>query len=814
MFQLIQTACDKLCDPALKAEAERAAAQSTAPPRSGQQPAPPPHPKSGGPKRPGAPQTTSSTQHQRPEPSYRPKPASSSTNTSQDTHAKPNNASSVPPGGASTSNYPNYRAAGAPAGPYNFQAPGNNPDQDRKYAEFAKMRAEADANRRKAAQAARDAERYARMEAVRKSQETAARAKERQREEDEKYGSHQNREAANRRYREYVQEESNQYQKSSNAYERAHYEYEKDYTKKEKKEESKLPQAYQDDLEKVLRSHRNESSTKGGSSVPKTMPKSEPDSYRNYREQLRKRGGRSEKEKSEKTDAEVKSDKASKAEKSDKSEKMKYKKDGKEGSRDFESQIPIPSYTYKATNLRKTAMTADSIDLEWTMPVLPASQADVTVLSELSWRKVDLTAAHFPPWESSGKLITGCKCRKKNLVKGIQYDFRVRTAIPTSATYNTHTSSAPNMFTKSEWSDIYSVTTPAGEPTKVQQTQGVPSGSRPNKTQQEVKPKESANPTGNGTGAAKIRIHPIDRRPVDIKVEKARDPQPAVDIKTKLGGSGRMAWSADPEDYLNDFNNTAAEQEDADDDEAGSVNAEWYQLTMPSSASSTEKLHEVRIEPFPASPVIGWISTNKFVEVQAVCGDWGKVRYHKFSDQKKKAVSSNGRMGWGWSLLIDHQSNHKYLEKCDKSDVESTKMRNEDANTKQSGNRKGTTIEGGVAGFSDVEVDGEVSDDDGNDDDDDMFDELFLNHKFRETQQAHKKASSGVFARNASGGVSGDGIPVTPKRSFRDAETGDDVWFEEFDEHLNPYYVNQRTGESKWEPPEWVAEIDEASGCT
>jgi hypothetical protein len=39
------------------------------------------------------------------------------------------------------------------------------------------------------------------------------------------------------------------------------------------------------------------------------------------------------------------------------------------------------------------------------------------------------------------------------------------------------------------------------------------------------------------------------------------------------------------------------------------------------------------------------------------------------------------------------------------------------------------------------------------------------------------------------------------------------VWTEYADENGHPYYVHSATGESKWEPPEWVEETDAASGA-
>jgi len=38
------------------------------------------------------------------------------------------------------------------------------------------------------------------------------------------------------------------------------------------------------------------------------------------------------------------------------------------------------------------------------------------------------------------------------------------------------------------------------------------------------------------------------------------------------------------------------------------------------------------------------------------------------------------------------------------------------------------------------------------------------------------------------------------------------VWVEHTDEHGNNYYVNEQSGESSWDPPEWVQELDPTTG--
>ena len=40
-----------------------------------------------------------------------------------------------------------------------------------------------------------------------------------------------------------------------------------------------------------------------------------------------------------------------------------------------------------------------------------------------------------------------------------------------------------------------------------------------------------------------------------------------------------------------------------------------------------------------------------------------------------------------------------------------------------------------------------------------------------------------------------------------------DIWHELFDDAGNAYYYNEATGDSKWEAPEWVEEVDPNSGA-
>ena len=67
------------------------------------------------------------------------------------------------------------------------------------------------------------------------------------------------------------------------------------------------------------------------------------------------------------------------------------------------------------SGLQCTSFTETVVDLQWS-PLIG--------LVELNWRNCALGADN---WRSANKLISGTKCRKKNLLAGAKYEFRIRT---------------------------------------------------------------------------------------------------------------------------------------------------------------------------------------------------------------------------------------------------------------------------------------------------------------------------------------------------------------------------------------------------
>lgn len=90
------------------------------------------------------------------------------------------------------------------------------------------------------------------------------------------------------------------------------------------------------------------------------------------------------------------------------------------GGKPNASRVPRPY------GMRCLFVGSNVAELEW----VTSKYHRNTLLVELSWRikdkDTDLNASFRQPWESASKLISSGKCRKKNLVAGAQYEFRVR----------------------------------------------------------------------------------------------------------------------------------------------------------------------------------------------------------------------------------------------------------------------------------------------------------------------------------------------------------------------------------------------------
>mmetsp|Transcript_12214 Transcript_12214/g.18472 ORF Transcript_12214/g.18472 Transcript_12214/m.18472 type:complete len:714 (+) Transcript_12214:205-2346(+) len=70
-----------------------------------------------------------------------------------------------------------------------------------------------------------------------------------------------------------------------------------------------------------------------------------------------------------------------------------------------------------------------------------------------------------------------------------------------------------------------------------------------------------------------------------------------------------------------------------------------------------------------------------------------------------------------------------------------------------------------------------------------------------------------VFLRPITAPTPGSEAADTAASSSSNSGSDVPVWYEHYDESGYPYYYNESTGESQWEPPEWVEEVDQDSGA-
>ena len=53
---------------------------------------------------------------------------------------------------------------------------------------------------------------------------------------------------------------------------------------------------------------------------------------------------------------------------------------------------------------------------------------------------------------------------------------------------------------------------------------------------------------------------------------------------------------------------------------------------------------------------------------------------------------------------------------------------------------------------------------------------------------------------------------INERRNIGESKNGIEIWHESYDDEGYCFYYNEKTQESKWEPPEWIEEIDTVSG--
>jgi hypothetical protein len=202
---------------------------------------------------------------------------------------------------------------------------------------------------------------------------------------------------------------------------------------------------------------------------------------------------------------------------------------------------------------------------------------------------------------------------------------------------------------------------------------------------------------------------------------------------------------------------------------ASTFSAGFFKLTPPQSKSSKTFYYPVYEEKNTLSVIIGYLTPLKYVYVEERKDNWMFVHCHYGSEDTVNFIKDSDfplcgwciRSSWDRELQHDHTYFEKRSEMEDGLGIDPTKA------------SKNTTFEH----EPDLEAEpmGEYSTHQYNNGDNDEPDEA-------------------------------NDVPLHPHDEIP-------VWYEILDESSGYcYYYNEKTGESEWEPPEWIEEVDFVSG--
>lgn len=475
--------------------------------------------------------------------------------------------------------------------------------------------------------------------------------------------------------------------------------------------------------------------------------------------------------------------------------------------------------------LNVVAVGSSMCEVEWRMKA-DKFTAGKKFQFEFQWRLLSMGALGIrgmamENWQQATKLIAVMQVRKKNLQAGGHYEFRVRSVEElTSGILGDRSYWSESMKVMLKQEDFKPQTKPEVRNPESKPEPAAGTGHRhpirhPTPTGK-AEP-SSARAAGGPLGGAYNDISQLEAE-FDLSDEEeipTEPPSPAGGAKN-LSRQPSSAWKTEDGDLkrtssifdktfyrkVYSMNSTTAAEEvpsddndeDDEDEEAHEVDDEldlsqtwrdedemWFDLHPPKH-NMIKYQHEVRELPSMESRVIGFLIPGAGVQAKrprnsrkggglnATGGkNWLFCRFHKVnrdeSSEKEKPVGkreSAEAKEWGWALINEKEHSphlgHTYLAKA--------------------------------AGVED-EGDG-----------------IPLSASFRDPYNKGQFASSEAEAKSGGGGV-----PQPEERQYVYEDTDCDEWTEYADENGHPYFVNNRTGESQWEPPEWVEETDETSGA-
>lgn len=474
--------------------------------------------------------------------------------------------------------------------------------------------------------------------------------------------------------------------------------------------------------------------------------------------------------------------------------------------------------------LNVVAVGSSMCEVEWRMKT-DKYTAGKKFQYEFQWRLLSMGALGIrgmamENWQQATKLIAATQVRKKNLQAGGHYEFRVRAVEElTSGMLGDRSYWSESLKVMLKQEDFKPQTKPdvrKPEPKTEPATaasKATKAGYRHPINHDASKPPPATRAAGGPMGGASNYISQLEAE-FELSDEEEIPTEPPSPAAKNLSRQSSSAWTAEDEPMkrtssifdktfyrkVYSMNSTTpAEEVASEDDEDGDEDEEahevdddldltqtwkdedemWFDLHPPKH-NMIKYQHEVLELPSVNARVIGYLIPGAGVQAKrprnsrrggGLNADGGKnwlfCRFHKVnrdgaspgdkekSDGKRQPVESKE---WGWALI----------------------------NEKEHSPHLGHTYLARAAG---------VDDDEG----------VPLSASFKDP---YSRAQSHSDAKDSSGSV-----PPPEERQYFYEDTDCDVWNEYADENGHPYFVNSRTGESQWEPPEWVEETDETSGA-
>jgi hypothetical protein len=128
---------------------------------------------------------------------------------------------------------------------------------------------------------------------------------------------------------------------------------------------------------------------------------------------------------------------------------------------------------------------------------------------------------------------------------------------------------------------------------------------------------------------------------------------------------GKQAWAHVNDNFSGDASEVDSELDEEDDDDLNTRHVTLHNLVAPPGQRDYE--HAVRREPISGSRICGYLDVGVKVHVEAVVGDWVKVKCHRRAVSRaalenKRKASMDDKELWGWCLRTNE--GFEYLVQC------------------------------------------------------------------------------------------------------------------------------------------------------